>query len=565
MKSLFIIILIFSTAFAEETKFPSAKECASCHPEHYKEWSVSPHSYAQISPVFNSMHATTVERTNGTTGDFCIRCHNPVGMQKSEPVVQSNLERHAVSNEGVTCVVCHRRDENVGKNSSRNRIIEGDIFAPVYGSFDSEELKKVLEEGNVNTDPKKEGRDIHLSAHQFKPISKSSFCGSCHDVNNINGFRLEEAFSDYKSSPASLEGTSCQDCHMSKEPGKAAGYDRRSIAIVGGKPTKIRKKTNHMFIGPDYSVVHPGIFPHSISASKFATPQEWLEFDIEAGWGTDDFEDETSEDYEFPTRWSDVDERYEAREIIEESIELLEKAHEERKKLLKIGYQLGQIDIEDDSDDKLAFSVEVKNGTNGHSVPTGFDGERIVFLRVSVADSEGRIVFKSGDLDPNGDLRDSHSLYVKAGKIEKDKYLFNLQSKFLVDMNRGGDREAVLPINHSISALPFLRPATSATILTGRPTAARKHRKGIPANSSKWGKYRVGKKALKNSKAPYTAKIELVAGMIPVHLVHEVSDVGFDYNMSAKQIASKVVQGHQVLWEKKVTLGQDRELKIVKK
>ena len=36
----------------------------------------------------------------------------------------------------------------------------------------------------------------------------------------INGFRLEEAFSEFKTSPAAHEkGVSCQDCHMGKEPG----------------------------------------------------------------------------------------------------------------------------------------------------------------------------------------------------------------------------------------------------------------------------------------------------------------------------------------------------------
>ena len=29
---------------------PSAASCKTCHPIHYKEWSVSPHAYAVISP-----------------------------------------------------------------------------------------------------------------------------------------------------------------------------------------------------------------------------------------------------------------------------------------------------------------------------------------------------------------------------------------------------------------------------------------------------------------------------------------------------------------------------------
>ena len=39
----------------EDDPFPSAKKCAKCHEGHFREWSVSPHAYAQLSPVFNAM------------------------------------------------------------------------------------------------------------------------------------------------------------------------------------------------------------------------------------------------------------------------------------------------------------------------------------------------------------------------------------------------------------------------------------------------------------------------------------------------------------------------------
>jgi len=89
-------------------RFPSATACAPCHEEIYREWSVSAHAYAQMSPVFNAMHATILKETNGTNGDFCIRCHTPVGMNLEEPEFMSNLDRNPTSREGITCIVCHR-------------------------------------------------------------------------------------------------------------------------------------------------------------------------------------------------------------------------------------------------------------------------------------------------------------------------------------------------------------------------------------------------------------------------------------------------------------------------
>ena len=305
-----------------ENRFPAATTCATCHPDHYREWSVSPHAYAQMSPVFNAMHGTILKITNGTNGDFCIRCHTPVGMNLGEPEFMSNMDRHPTSREGVTCIVCHRVNNAYGKLSGRLAIVEGDIFEPVYGPNGGEELDRVIESGEyrVNTERGKAGRAIHTEAEKFFQISTSGFCGTCHDVNLVNGFRLEEAFSEFKNSPAAKEGTSCQDCHMSTVPGVASGYAEAPAAVVGGKPTMPRKRTDHMFIGPDYSVVHPGIFPHNTRASELATIREWLSYDVEAGWGTDAFEDNRPDDYEFPERWESADDRYDARDVLSENL-----------------------------------------------------------------------------------------------------------------------------------------------------------------------------------------------------------------------------------------------------
>jgi hypothetical protein len=62
-----------------DNKYPSAGICRRCHPEQYREWSVSAHAYAELSPVFNAMQATITKLTDGSNGDFCERCHTQVG------------------------------------------------------------------------------------------------------------------------------------------------------------------------------------------------------------------------------------------------------------------------------------------------------------------------------------------------------------------------------------------------------------------------------------------------------------------------------------------------------
>ena len=341
---------------------------------------------------------------------------------------------------------------------------------------------------------------------------------------------------------------------MGKEPGVANGYPEGPAAVVGGKPTANRRITNHMFIGPDYSVVHPGIFPHNTAASEMATIRQWLTFDHEAGWGSDAFEEQVSDEFTFPEHWRSADDRYDARDIITANQKLLAEADRDRRWVLQAGYQLGDFVVERaDSRKGLHFRMEVRNATNGHGVPTGFDAERLVFLRTTVSDADGTVVFRSGDLDPNGDVRDTHSLYVHNGELALDKQLFSLQSRFVTRMVRGGEREQVLAVNYSPDPLPFLRPSTSSTILTGRPRGARKHKQNIEPLGRRWARYEVPAKDL-TGKGPYTVRVELVAGMIPVNLIHEIKDVGFDYYMSAAEVARRVVDGHLVLWDRSETI-----------
>jgi hypothetical protein len=540
-----------------ENRFPSATTCKTCHPRHFEEWAVSQHAYAQISPVFNAMHATILKRTNGTNGDFCIRCHTPVGMNLGESVFMSNMDRHPTSREGVTCITCHRLKQEYGKISGRLPIVEGDITQPVYGPTGDENLKAALENPDirVTADPEGRGRKIHGEVEKYSFLSEPGFCGTCHDVTLVNGFRLEEAFSEYKMSPAAKRGETCQDCHMSTDPGVASGYAFGPAAEVGGVETTPRKLTNHMFVGPDHSVVHPGIFPLSEEAMRMASMREWLSFDYQAGWGTDAFEDQVAFDYPFPERWSSVDDRYDARVIIERQLKRLEHIAAQRKRLLQNAYLFGGAVVEQADSDGLRFKVQVRNGTDGHNVPTGFTGERLVWLRVTVTDARGEVIFRSGDLDPNGDVRDLHSLYVHNGELPLDSQLFNLQSKFITRNVRGGEREQVLAVNFSPDPLPFLRPDTRPTVLTGRTLGARIHKQGIEPNGHRWAKYRVGPDAL-TGHPPYRARVEMVAAMIPVNLVHEIQEVGFDYGMSPRDVAEGVLAGHQVLWEKDIPLEE---------
>ena len=315
----------------------------------------------------------------------------------------------------------------------------------------------------VNPERGKAGRAIHGKAEKFFPLSNSGFCGTCHDVNLVNGFRLEEAFSEFKTSPAAKAGVSCQDCHMGTEPGVPRATREGPAAVVGGKPTRTRKITNHMFIGPDYSVIHPGHLSAQHQGRRARHHPPVADLRPRGRLGHRRVRGRRAGGLRVSRALGSADDRYDARDIMTDNQELLAEAHRQRQTdpARRLPAAATSRCGEPEPKKGLVFQVEVANGTDGHDVPTGFDAERLVFLRVTVTDRRARWSSDPGDLDPNGDVRDLHSLYVHNGELPLDKHLFSLQSRFVTRMVRGGEREQVLAVNYSPDPLPFLRPSTT--------------------------------------------------------------------------------------------------------
>ncbi len=540
-----------------ENRFPSANTCAQCHVKQYREWSVSSHAYAQLSPMLTAFQNALNKKNSSTAGDFCLRCHAPTGTALGEPTSMSNLERSAASREGITCVSCHRVSQSFGKVTGRYPIVEGDIFDPVYGIDDGsrfQEAQAQPQKYRMHSNRGESGRAVHGEVKAFSGLSSARFCNTCHEVTSQGGFRTHEMMVEFKRSPAAKRGVTCVDCHMGTVEGKESPREIGPAAVVGGVPTPDRPLARHLFAGPDYSIIHPGIFPHNVEATKLKTLQEWSRFDHKAGWGTDEFEDVVNDDYPFPAAWISADDRYDARAILDDQFELLGWAAEKRVEVLQNGFGVSQINVKRTSPARgLNFSLEVSNITDGHYTPSGFDIERTVFMQVTVTDSAGNIVFQSGDRDPNGDLRDSHSRYVAAKLLPHDDSLFNLHSKTYVGIVRGPERAQILAPPVSRNALPMVRPDPRPTMLYGRNRNTRKHRGGIPPGQSRTAAYRVPADKLRPGQT-YTIEARLMFQPLPISLIYEIQSVGFDYDMSPKEVADRLVKDTTEIWRRKATV-----------
>src|SRR5580658_7257890 len=98
-----------------------------------------------------------------------------------------------------------------------------------------------------------------------------------------------------------------------------------------------------------------------------------MQCDYKAGWGTDEFEKNLAPRYMFPARWASADDRRMARQIITDNQALLDEMSRNRLVLQRNGYKLGDIMVRKSGPDGITFDVQLKSGTDGHNVPTGFD------------------------------------------------------------------------------------------------------------------------------------------------------------------------------------------------
>ncbi len=154
----------------EEDRYPSASKCGSCHQQIYDEWRVSNHAYAGISPMFHKFEQKITELAP-TIGTFCVRCHMSVGTTLNEARELPLWKRSQVSREGVTCVSCHRVNEEYGKANGERRIVPGTIHDAVNGPFGGAGVASVVQNAaryNVAVDDKGRGTKIHTTGRQVR-------------------------------------------------------------------------------------------------------------------------------------------------------------------------------------------------------------------------------------------------------------------------------------------------------------------------------------------------------------------------------------------------------------
>ena len=212
--------------------------CGECHQEHYQQWSGSMHAYAAVDPVYKAMVRKSLVDTNGRIGQFCFQCHTPLSSKLGLTEIVNEGADIQLLNElndkrlesSVSCVACHAVS---AVNATENAQL----------SYDSEKLY-----GAKVTPEALEAHPLDVSGFFADPYQNSFLCGSCHNVLNPRGARLEATFSEWYASdynqPNDLENhQSCAHCHMPTMQGKIT---------KDGVVTEIHA---HRFVGVDQALI----------------------------------------------------------------------------------------------------------------------------------------------------------------------------------------------------------------------------------------------------------------------------------------------------------------------
>ena len=394
------------------TQIIGSRNCSNCHGVSFTDdihytpsatWWGSMMANATRDPLFWAAVDIANQDVPGV-GDFCIRCHSPMGFYKGntknglgnidyangcmlDGTVSMAQENPNNDYQGVTCHFCHRIDE-IGPNGESLNTNNSNIW------LDNEVCDNP--DGFNNTEPCRKGpyspplSDLHAWEYSGF-IQQSRFCGTCHNVSSpeisVGGalsyaktlidesgvdtglaMPVERTYAEWENSlfsdliytdgfggdvvtlfPNLTKGQTCQDCHM---PNSIHPSARASLTeSLGSRSGNIR-------------------------THEFAGGNSWMPQVLKAEYGAD---------LNLPGQNADREAAFDrttayALDMLQNKSALIETS------------------LVSQSPTQAQVNVKVTNLT-GHKLPTGYPEGRRMWLNVKVTDNVGTSIYESGAYD----------------------------------------------------------------------------------------------------------------------------------------------------------------------
>jgi hypothetical protein len=294
--------------------------------------------------------------------DECAACHMPMLARTAHaagrkadilaelPIAAHGSDDHALAADGVSCTVCHQISSD--KLGTRESFNGGFVMAPtpaggarqIYGPFDIDSGRRTIMRSVT-------GFEQSASMH----VRQSELCATCHtlitqalgpDGRVVGSLPEQMNFQEWQHSAYLGEQRSCQSCHMPAVDGPT-----RISSVLGDQRDGMAR---HVFVGGNAFML-----------------RILNRFRADLGVAASPAELETTT----------------------------------RSTLRQLEQDTARVDIDRAQlmDGMLAVDVSVRNLT-GHKLPTGYPSRRS-WVHVAVRDRDGRIVFESGGVNPDGSIR----------------------------------------------------------------------------------------------------------------------------------------------------------------
>lgn len=220
----------------------------SCHTDFYQQWQQAmmsqcyTHHWDEIEYFKLAVpHADRDPKVAGVKAG-CNGCHAPLSFLAGD-VPPPRPEANSRANESVSCDVCHTITGFAGDTPYNFNYVS----SPGKTKFGGRE-------GSISP--------VHRT-ERSEFIRTAEFCGTCHNEMDPYGIWVKSTHLEWKEGPYAKEGVRCQDCHMTKAPGRIAALspevpDAWQHLFHGAHdPGKVRG-TIEVRIHPDQRTVEPG-------------------------------------------------------------------------------------------------------------------------------------------------------------------------------------------------------------------------------------------------------------------------------------------------------------------
>jgi hypothetical protein len=358
------------------THFSGSGNCSRCHNgltdnqgrdvSIVSNWSSTMMANSARDPLWKAKVRSEIARNphlESVINEKCSKCHAPMANYEAKVdgtlatqklfggILEAGHPKHDAALDGVSCTVCHQIPDSslLGtlKGMSGNYSINS--TKTLYGQYGGP--------GDTAINPQPMRNNVGYTPGYGAHISESKLCASCHNLKTPfvdetgkilsttpeSEFPEQMPYSEWEHS-AYVNQASCQDCHMSRSDG----------VVMASRPPSISAKRDNF-------ARHDFIGANKLMLTIFNNNRQKL------GVLSNDFAETIAK--------SDG--------------------------MLKSAATLTLYD-QPNTPSALDFVLRVTSNT-GHKLPSAFPSRR-VFLHIVVRDEQGRKVFESGKLRPDGSI-----------------------------------------------------------------------------------------------------------------------------------------------------------------